>query len=168
MYHIFLSIISIFICYKFGDWTNWSKYYSTILFFILNSVIYALLTYNHPLWLYESPFFHKTLSDLLICLTVYPCTVMVFIPHFPKKITKSIPYITFWVALYSILEFISIKLGYFNYYNGWSIWFSVIANYIIFAMLILHYKKPLHAWLVVLISPFVLFYIMKIPYNKIR
>jgi len=38
MYHIFIAIIFIFICYKHGDWRNRKNYYPTILFFILNSV----------------------------------------------------------------------------------------------------------------------------------
>jgi len=168
MFHIFISLISIFICYKFGDWRNWHKYYPTILFFILSNTVYILLTYNHPLWQYEWALLPKIFSDLLICITVYPSTIMVFFSHFPKKLKRIIPYITFYVAVYTIVEFISINLGYFSYHNGWNIWNSVIFNYLMFPLLILHYKNPLYAWMVAFISPHLLFFLLKIPYSCIR
>jgi len=168
MYIIFLAIISILICYKFGDWKNWKNYYPTILFFILSNVACIFLTYNHSLWLYEPSILNHTFTDLFICITVYPSTVMLFIPNFPNKITKIISHISFYVAIYTIAELIGVKLGYFTYYNGWNIWYSLIFNYIIFPILMLHYKKPLYAWVIALISPHVLFFIMKIPYNTIR
>ncbi|MGH4140247.1 CBO0543 family protein [Clostridium sp.] len=168
MYLIFLSLISIYICYKLGDWKNWEKYYSTILFFILSSVASAFLTYDHPLWLYKSVVINHTFTDLLISITVYPCTVMMFIPHLPSKITKIILHISIYVAIYTIPEFIAIKLGYFTYFNGWNIWCTLIFNCLMFPMLILHYKKPLYAWGIALISPHILFFLLKIPYNIIR
>jgi hypothetical protein len=168
MYYIFLAIISISICYKSGDFRNWRNYYSTILFFILSSVVCILLTYNNPLWLYKSEILNHTFTDLFISITVYPCTIMMFIPHLPDKITKIIIHISIYVAVYTIPEFIAVKLGYFTYYNGWNIWHTLIFNYLMFSMLILHYKKPLYAWLLALISPHILFFLLKIPYSTIR
>jgi len=168
MYHIFLALISIFICYRFGDWRHWKNYYPTILFFILSNVVCILLIYNHPLWFYESKFLNHTFLDLLICITVYPSTVMVFIPNFPKKITKMIKHISFYVAIYTIAEIIGMKLGYFTHQNGWNIWYTVIFNYIMFPIIYLHYKKPIYAWIIALISPHMLFFLMKIPYKSIR
>lgn len=168
MYLIFLSVLSIFICYKLGDWRNWRKYYSTILFFILSSVVCIVLTYNHPLWLYKSVILSHTFTDLFISITVYPSTILVFLPHLPKRMTNSILHVSFYVAVYTIAEFIAVKLGCFTYFNGWSIWHTLIFNYIMFPILILHYKKPLYAWLFALISPHILFIILKIPYSIIR
>jgi len=168
MYHIICAILSIFICYTFGDWRNWKIYYPTILFFILSGVVCILLTFNHPLWLYECNFLHNTFSDLLISITAYPSTVMVFIPYFPKGIKRIIPYISFYVAIYTIAELVGVKLGYFTYHNGWNVMYTIIFNYIMFSILMLHYKKPLYAWIIALISPHILFFIMNIPYNSIR
>ena len=168
MYFIFLAVVSILICYKFGDWKNWMIYYPTILFFILSNIVCVLLIYNHPFQFYESGILNRTFSDLFICITVYPSTVMLFVPNFPKKITKIITHILFYVAIYTIAELIAVKLGYFTYHNGWNIWYSLIFNFTLFPVLILHYKKPLYAWVIALISPHVLFFIMKIPYNIIR
>jgi hypothetical protein len=168
MYHILLAVISIVMCYKFGDWRNWKKYYSTILFFILSNVVCILLTYNHTLWQYETKILNSTFCDLFICITVYPSVVMLFIPNFPKKTTKIITHISYYVAIFTLAEWIAIKLGYFAHFNDWNIWFSAIFNYILFSVLYLHYKKPLYAWGIALISPHILFFLMQIPYNSIR
>jgi len=168
MYYIFLAIAAIFLCYKFADWKNWEKYYPTILFFILSNVVCVLLIYKNPLWLYKSQILNCTFCDLFVCITVYPSTVMIFIHNFPKKIIKIISHISFYVAIYTIAEFIGFRLGYFTYHNGWDIWHSLIFNYVMFLVLILHYKKPVYAWIIALISPHVLFYIMNISYNIIR
>jgi hypothetical protein len=168
MYFILLAVVSVLICYKFGDWKNWKNYYPTILFFILSNVVCILLIYNHPFWFYEPYIIDRTFSDLFICITVYPSTVILFIANFPKKITKIISHISFYAAIYTIAELIGVKLGYFTYYNGWNIWYSLIFNLMLFPILMLHYKKPLYAWMIALISPHILFFIMKIPYNSIR
>jgi len=168
MYYIFLAIVSIVISYKFGDWRNWKNYYPTILFFILSNVACTLLTYNHTLWSYETKILSHTFCDLFVCITVYPSIVMLFIPKFPKKITKIITHISFYVAIFTIAELIGMKFGYFTHHNGWNIWFSIIFNYILFPLLYLHYKKPLYAWIIALISPHILFFLMKIPYIIIK
>ncbi|MBC8062895.1 MAG: hypothetical protein H7Y18_19875 [Clostridiaceae bacterium] len=168
MYLILLATLSIIICYKLGDWRNWKIYYPTILFFILSSVVCILLTYDHPLWLYESSIINHTFTDLFISITVYPCTIMMFIPHLPKEIRKIILHIFIYVIVYTVPEFIAVKIGYFTYHNGWSIWHTLIFNAIMFPIIILHHKKPIYAWIVALISPHILFFIMKIPYNSIR
>jgi len=168
MYHIFLAVLAIFICYKYGDWRNWGKYYSTILFFIMSNVVCILLVYNTPLWLYESQILNHTFCDLLICITVYPSTVILFIHNLPTQKVKIIFHISFYVAIYTVGELVGVKLGYFTYHNGWNIWYSLIFNYIMFSILMIHYKKPLYAWIITLICPHILFFLMKIPYSSIR
>lgn len=168
MFLLALSIISVILCYKFGDWRNWKVYYSTIIFFILSSVVCILLTYNHPLWFYESRILNKTFSDLFISITVYPSTVMIFIPNFPRKRIKAFTHITYYVVIYTIVEYIALKLNYFSYHNGWNIVYSLIFNYIMFPLLFLHYKKPLYAWIIALCAPHILFYLLDIPYDVIR
>lgn len=168
MFHILLAVVALLICYKYGDWKNWENYYPTILFFILSNVVCILLTYNHPLWFYESNILNRTFNDLLICITVYPSTVMTFIPNFPKKFIKRMAHIAYYVSIYTIVEFIAVKLGCFTYHNGWSIWHSALFNLTMFPILYLHYKKPLYVWAIALISPHILFFIMKIPYSSIR
>lgn len=168
MYYILIAAGSLYLCYKYGDWRNWMTYYPTILFFMLSNVVCAYLIFNHPLWFYESSILNRTFCDLFICITVYPSTIMVFIPHFPKKIIPGIIHISYYVWLYVIVEFIAVKLGYFSYHNGWNIACTIVFNYIMFSILMLHHKKPLYAWMIALVCPHILFFLMKIPYSSIR
>lgn len=168
MYLIFLSVISILLCYKLGDFRNWKKYYSTTLFFILSNAVCIVLTSNHPLWLYQPVVINQTFTDLLISITVFPSTVMMFIPHLPKEKAKIILHISLYAAVYAITEFFAVKLGSFTYHNGWNIWCTIIFNFLMFPILMLHYKKPLYAWLIALIAPHVLLFIFKIPYSDTR
>lgn len=168
MFHIFIAIVAISLCYRYGDWKNWKNYYPTILFFILSSILCAFFTYNHPLWLYESKGLNHTFWDLFICITVYPSTIMMFIPHLPSKKAKKVFHIALYVAIYTITELVANKLGYFSYHNGWNIWCSLIFNSVMFPILAIHYEKPIYGWIFAFILFFGLLFIMKIPYSCIR
>lgn len=168
MFHIVVALIAISVCYKWGDMKNWKLYYPTILFFIIGDLSYNVITYNNPLWLYYSPLLKHTFSDLLIDITVYPSTVLVFVPNFPKGTYKRGLYISYYVLIYTFFEFVSLRLGYIIHFNGWNIMSSIIFNYVMFIMIILHHKKPLIAWSLVLVAPHILLYLYKIPYSMIR
>jgi len=96
----------------------------------LSNVVCALLIYKNPLWSYQSQILNCTFCDLFVCITAYPSTVMLFIHNLPKKTIKIISNISFYVAIYTIAEFIGFRLGYFAYYNWWDIWHSLIFNYV--------------------------------------
>ena len=73
----------------------------------------------------------------------YPVTVLIYLGRFPQQKMKAITWILFWVALYSIIEFINLQfLDLITHHNGWTMTWSVIFNFIMFTMLWLHYKKP--------------------------
>lgn len=145
--HIITVIVSLSTCYIWGDWRRWEKYYPTILFFILGNLVYRILFHNNLLWLYVSPLLNHTLIDILITFTVFPSTLMVFIPNYPRGTSKQVVYIFFWVCLYSAVEYISHILGAFKYDNGWNTLWSILFNISMFSLLYLHYKKPLLAWI---------------------
>lgn len=168
MFYILIATISIFTCYKYGDWRNWKNYYTTMLFFVISSIVCTILTYNHTLWLYQTAVINNTFTDLFIAITVYPCTVMIFVYHLPSKNSGIILYISIYAAVYTIGEFVAVRLGYFTYHNRWNIRCSLIFNCIMFPVLILHYKKPIYAWIIALLSPHILFFLMKIPYSSIK
>jgi hypothetical protein len=49
--HIIGSFLWILATWKWGDWRNWKKYQSTILYMIVFSLLFDVLTYNHSLFL---------------------------------------------------------------------------------------------------------------------
>ena len=150
MFHLILVILAITVCYFVGDWRNWTKYHSTILFYITGDLMYNFLAYNKPLWQYAShtTWLGHTLSNLLVSLTVFPCTILVFFRYYPNSgILKKIVYISLWVAIQSSVEAVSLRLGYFTHHNNWNIVWSIIANFILFPTMVLHQSKPLWAYI---------------------
>jgi cobalamin synthase len=162
------ALIVFFIAWKWGDWKNWKIYYPTILYFIIANLVSNLLTYNHPLWQYESSLVNRTLSDLLITVVVFPSTVLLFLPYFPNKITSQITYITKWVAVYSAVEWVYYSKGFLSYHNGWNIGWSILLNFIMFPLLWLHYRKPLWTWPISMLLAFLIVIIFGIPFNSMK
>jgi hypothetical protein len=141
-------IIAVLLCYKYGDWKNWRKYHSTILFFIIGDLTYNFFTYNKPLWTYVTAFTNHTIICLIIAIILFPCTVLIYIPHYPKLIVNRILYNLIWVSIYTIMEIIWFMFGNFRYTNGWNIHCSFIFNCVLFPLLFLHYKKPILAYII--------------------
>lgn len=148
MIYIIILIISVFLCYKYGDWKNWNKYHSTFLFFIIGVLVYDLLTYNKPLWTYVSTYTSHTIISLIIAFIIFPCTVLIYIPHYPKLIKNQILYVLMWVFIYTAVEVLVYALGNLRYSNGWNTYYSAILNIIMFLLLSLHYKKPILAYMI--------------------
>jgi hypothetical protein len=143
MFHIVFTILCVLAAWKWGDRHNWKLYYPTILFVISGHYIYEFISYNKPLWLFESRLLGHTLSSMLIAFIVYPSLTIIYLPHFPKKILRMFFYISAWVLFISTTEYVSFFLGYFSYHNGWNIWWSLLFNTIWFPMVRLHHEKPI-------------------------
>jgi hypothetical protein len=144
-YQIIVSIIMVVFAWKLSDWKNWRLYYSTILFYIVVDFLYALLTYNYPLWQLESPILKVTFSDILISFIFVPASILIYLNRFPSGWKKAIAYVLLWVCIYSITEKLSVTLGFISYHHGWTIWCSILFNCLMFPLLYLHYRKPIWA-----------------------
>lgn len=160
--HITAIIMSLLICYKWGDWRHWNKYYSTIQFFIIGDLMYNVLFNNTMLWRYVCPSLNHTLINLFIMITVYPSTILVFIPHYPKGVINQVIYIFSWTVLYVVVEYISCVLGSFKHDNGWNIVWSSIFCIIMFPLIYLHYRRPLFAWLFTIIEAIIFIVIFQV------
>jgi len=167
-FRIGLIIISVTICWKRRDWRNWNKYYPTILYFILLDFLYNMLFANFSLWEYRQLFPNHTLNDILEAITIFPCTVLVFLPHYPNKVYKQIFYVLFWVVFYTSVEYISFRLGCFIYFNGWNIWCSAVFNIALFLTLILHHKRPKIAWISTVVGIIITTILTKLPLNSLK
>jgi len=170
-FHILLSILAVFLAWKWGDWRNWKVYYPTILFFIIGDLTYVLVTTNKTLWQYESRLLNGDFVELLIAVIIFPCTAFLFFALYRKvdKISKHklIVYIAFFLFcafVYTSVECLSCALGFFSYHNGWSIYLSFGFNCIMFPLLLLHYKNPLWAWLTSIFLAYLMIYFFKLPF----
>lgn len=168
MFHIIIATISILLAYKWGDWKNWQKYYSTILFAIIGDLIYNLLSYNYPLWQYEDPILKHIFSDLIIVATVFPSGILVLTPRFPKSLSRGIIFILIFALIFTGIEWLSFSLGYFSYHNGWSIWCSFLFYCIMIPTLWLHHVRPPVAWLIGVIVAVCMMQLFKVPLSSIK
>ncbi len=156
---------------RFGDWKNYKKYYPTILFVITGDLLYNLFTYQAPMWSYNPDFIcpNHTITNLWVMMTVYPATVLIYLPHFPEKKGKQVLYILFWVLLYGVIEL----AGYYifdaiDHFNGWNMWWSLLFDVILFTMLPIHHKRPILAWglsFIVIISLLTIFNVNILDWN---
>ncbi|WP_200411482.1 CBO0543 family protein [Virgibacillus salexigens] len=173
--HFIYNFLFLLAGWRWGDWRNWEKYYSTILFFIINDMINNFLTYNHPFWnfkesIYPLFFFNHTTISLTIMFIWYPVTILIYLKYFfgTNKWSVRIFHFILWVTLYVAIEYINLHIGIISHHNGWSMWHSVpfvIAMFVIFPI---HYKKPLVAWLIVLGIFIVLTIQLDFPLDKMK
>ena len=151
MFPIIIGFISILCAWKWGDWRNWTKYLSTIQYLIIGDMLENLFTKNYSLWSYpHPPNFLPThlLNSLFMMFTIYPSTMLIFLYHFPKsKLFKQILYMLIWIILWLVFELIMVFNGLCVYSHGWTYGWSVVFVFIMVPMLVLHYKRPLWAYI---------------------
>ncbi|MDQ0154771.1 CBO0543 family protein [Robertmurraya andreesenii] len=159
-----------------GDWRNWQKYYSTIMFFIMGDLLYLYLLSDHfPMWKYNPHEIDDNLGltnshiSLSIILIKYPATVLLYLSNFPKKGRfKQFGYYLLWVGIYGINEIIDLKLNLIQYHNGWSFWWSMFFNMILFYFLWVHYRNPILAWLFSFVYIAFLWVVFDVPSTVFR
>lgn len=150
--------------YKWGDWKNWKKYYSTMTFFGMGDLIYITMFNDKPLWDFPTNFLVSPLDELLLIFGCFFPTVLVFLYHYPKKLFSQIAYNSLWIGIYTALELINLILGTVEYYNGWNIWWSLLHNTVQFPLIALHFKNPILAWIVAFIYLVVTMIIFNVPF----
>jgi len=170
-FHIVLASLSIFIAWKWGDWQNWKLYYSTILYMIIGDLSYSSLSSNKPLWHFESPIIGSDFSEFVIAFVCFPCTCFVFFALYSKVIktgSSFMIYILFFLFsafIYTSIEYLSFRLGFISYHNGWNTCWSFIFNCLMFPLLLLHYKKPLLVWIPSMALAVIMIYIFHLPFS---
>jgi hypothetical protein len=158
-----------------GDWRNWRVYYPTILFLMVGDLLKNFLFYNYWMWTYKETMFlesilrNHTIINLIVIFIGYPSTILLFLGRFPTSRWKQGLWVSFWVFLYSILEYINLHYLYLiRHHNGWNMTWSVIFNIVMFPMLILHHKKPILAWGLSVIWILFLLMMFPIPIEKMK
>jgi hypothetical protein len=158
--HVFLSFFIILVIWKWGDWRNWKKYHTVMLYFALGNLLYNFLTANHFLWRLEADFIsNHTLTEILYTFIVFPGTALLFIGNYPegRGLKKVIGHFALYIGWYIGVEWIFSQTGHIQYQHGWSYWWSVAFDFLMFPMLRLFYKHPLLAY--ILSIPIAIFFI---------
>jgi hypothetical protein len=172
MPHLFIQLSFLIAGYKWGDWKNWRKYYSTILFFILMDLFYNFLLYHYPMWtLHDSPiplFQYEYFIILCLMFLRYPPTVLIYLGKFPNGRLKRMGWITLWVVIYFILEVLNLHMGSVSHHNGWNLAWSFLFNIVLFVMIKIHYHRPLLSWALSFIWILFLWNIFDVPMDVLE
>jgi hypothetical protein len=121
--------------------------------------------YEYQLWTFDS-FMGDSFTCLLIKDLIYPPAVILFLTHYPEGAVKRIVYISGWAAAGTLLEFIAFLLSGIYYDHGWNIWWSFALLVIAFALVRLHYRKPLLVWLPSLACGIAVSFIFGLPFPR--
>jgi len=162
---IIAPVVAIFAVYFWGDWRHWKRYYPTILFYIAMNLLAMVLMSDHLLWIWEdTPITPpRKISEFLFIYIFYPADILIFLAHYPRKWVARIVWILLFVVIMSILEISGIMGGYVFYDYGWGFWWSVGMNLVIHLVLLLHFKRPLWAWLISI--PLIAFFLMQFGFS---
>jgi hypothetical protein len=136
-----------------GDWRNWQKYYSTILFTYVVNLVELVLTYNYTLWR-----FHDSLPGLpnhvptvfVILFINFTSSILIFLGRFPHRKWQQLLWTLLFIAINSLLEWIALPTHHITYDHGWTFGWSVAINCLMYLILRLHYTRPPLAWAVTL------------------
>lgn len=148
---VILGIISIGACYKWGDWKNWERYYSTLLFYNIGALTENIITNNKSLWLFYGSYSIDRLADYIFGFLIFPCIIIIYLSSYPKGRLKQILFMLAFILFMSFVEIILYYTGELRYYNGWNVGWSILLYVGVFPLLRLHYKNPLLAMLVLMI-----------------
>ncbi|WP_246942063.1 CBO0543 family protein [Bacillus pinisoli] len=164
--HIAIAFFIIFAVWKWGDWRNWQKYHTVMLYFAVGNLTYNFLTASYFLWRLDSDLItNHTLTEMLYTFITFPGSALLFICNYPenKGRGKVLLHYVYWILIYGVIEWIMTKTGYIKYQYGWSLAWSIGFDTFMFPMLRLFYKRPLIAYLLsVPIGIFFIWY-FKVP-----
>lgn len=166
--HILHCFTWICAAYKWGDWQNFWRYYPTMLFFILGNLIHSIVFYNFSQWIYISTYLPHNLVNIIAAFTIFPSTVLLFNPYFPKQLSKKVIYVLKWACLYTFIELFFYSIGLVVYFNGWNLWWSALHNLYQFPLIRLHDTNPALAWLFSAVIFIVIIFVFKPPLSTIK
>lgn len=165
-----MFVIALFIaysaaCWKWGDLKRWREFYPSILYMIVANLTYAYVFSEYRLWIFNG-FMGDTVTSLFIKDLIYPPAVILFLSNYPEGAVKQGLYILVWAAVNTLFEYIAFVFGGIYYEHGWSLLYSFILLAIAFALVRLHYKKPLLVWIPSLVFGAAVALIFGLPYPR--
>jgi hypothetical protein len=170
MVAIVLSISWIIAAMKFGD-RDWKKYYPSMLFAALGNALYEILCYKYQLWSMEpNGVVYSIIPMLLLILVGMPLSTWVFLSKYPftSSIYKESIYVSFFVIVFIVLEYVSVKLGAISYHHGWNLGWSLVFVIVMFIVIRLHYSKPILALLISIPFSLVLCMLFEVTLDKMK
>ncbi|MBM6618811.1 CBO0543 family protein [Bacillus suaedaesalsae] len=161
--HIIITLLLILLAFLKGNWRDWQKYSTTIMYVIICNLLYNVICQDYYLWRYEPDFLlhSHSLTDLLYSFFCLPAITLVYLTHYPNNtpFSKQFQYIVIWVIGSLIVEYPIYKFDRLLLLNGYEYWMEVIFYSLMYSMIRLHQSKPLLTYgLSVIIAVFMIWY----------
>ncbi|MGO4886715.1 CBO0543 family protein [Anaerobacillus sp. MEB173] len=142
--HVATALIIVIVVWIWGDWRNWKKYHTTILFVALGNLLYNFLTAGFFLWRLDADFIsNHSLTEMLYTFIVFPATVILFLGNFPTDWKGKLKRVLKWIMIYVAWETVFVFTGSIEYQYGWNLGWSAAFDVIMFPLLRLHESRPL-------------------------
>jgi hypothetical protein len=174
--NLVFGLIYVFLGWKFGNWKDFNKYYSTLLYLIIGDLLSQFLLFNHRMWMFhpvgkiDEWFGMKShIVIVLIKMVVqYPATIAIFLGRITSSKSQQILSIILWSGIYAINELVGMFSGVLTYHYGWNFWWDCTFNIMMFIMIFIHYKKPILAWILTIPIILGLWWMFDIPFSVLR
>lgn len=165
--HILITVWAILAAWRWGNWRKFSQYHATMLYMSLMNLFYLFLTGTYLLWRMQPEFgLPFTLMVALYTFIVFPCTVLLYLSHYPETLGRQILHIIKWIVIYIGVEWLGSLFSRISYGNGWHLGWSFIFVLIMFPMLRLHNQKPILAYLLSIAIIVLLLYVFDVPWKE--
>lgn len=132
---------------------------------MIGNLLYELIAYTcFPLWVLRSTssFPYTVFYGVYLLLILVPA-VFVYLSTYPNEKYHAYKHVLKWILCFAGVEWIGYR--YFHaitYENGWSIWWSLFFDVVMFPMIRLHYIC--FKWALALSVPCILFYLIAFDY----
>lgn len=171
MYLLLVILVWIVFAYKFIDWSQWKKQYSSILFFITFNLLFNTIYYNHMLWAFRgvtADWLNHTMINLIFTFFICPAGLIIYLQRFPSSGRNQFLYIGVWVAFYSAIQALFSFMGMFVYDHGWNNWHNIWLNFILFIVLRIHSKNPITAWTISIPLCIIFYLLFPVPWDSLK
>ncbi|WP_338448334.1 CBO0543 family protein [Niallia oryzisoli] len=112
--------------------------------------------------------FGHLVINFLVMAVNYPSTILIYLGKFPNEKSKQIYWILFLVFIYIIMEAINLQYDLIHHFHGWTIWWSLIFDLVMFVILWVHHYKPLLAWAYSITWLIILWNIFDLSHNLLK
>lgn len=116
-----------------------------MLLFALGNLLYNCVYHDHLLWKFNPDVLNYKIIEIIYTFIVFPLTALIFLSHFPDNLKERILRILKYAGIYFIIEYLMSLVGWIEYYDGWSTWWSLGWDLMMFSVLATHYLKPVVA-----------------------
>lgn len=141
--HFLIALFWILVSLKWGNWKNWRAYHATMLYFSAANLFYYLIVQKDWLWVHipDKLTRYFIFTDPVHIFISQPFACLVFLSTMPKKKYAIVLHHIKFIAIFTVFEWFYLKTDYIAYQNGWNLWWSLVFNFVMFPMLLLHHWK---------------------------